>query len=254
MGVATSCPSCRCDTVAEKEVPESVVAQAVLNSSDGDFAQQEGDDGDSEDEKIGPIYTSHDTEAMASLQDELEAATMRQVVTFADVTFTDHRFEVQGERRDGDISPTTDAVTEDYGFYEFGPTSASDPAITITFEIKGKTSVLRIDKRPLGFTVGAQKKGWCCSGGTTTGKYVVTKVDKNRMKDVKVGMIVKKVNGAEVPEWQEGWVEFQELLRVAEKRLPEVDGACSDPQIEGVTTAVVSTVSRSASTPSLVIC
>jgi len=101
-------------------------------------------------------------------------------------------------------------------------------SLTITFELKGKTTDVKFEKRPLGFSFAAQRKGGCCSGGAETGKYVVTKVDKKGLKEVKVGMVIKRINDTEVPDKKE-WVEFQEMMALAAKPLPEEEAASPAP-------------------------
>eukprot|EP00441_Pelagodinium_beii_P046591 CAMPEP_0197622938 /NCGR_PEP_ID=MMETSP1338-20131121/3041_1 /TAXON_ID=43686 ORGANISM="Pelagodinium beii, Strain RCC1491" /NCGR_SAMPLE_ID=MMETSP1338 /ASSEMBLY_ACC=CAM_ASM_000754 /LENGTH=210 /DNA_ID=CAMNT_0043192729 /DNA_START=57 /DNA_END=689 /DNA_ORIENTATION=- len=97
--------------------------------------------------------------------------------------------------------------------------AAMGPTVTLVFEQAGKTTEVKFTKRTLGFEYGAQKAGGCCAAAPT-GKFVVTKVTNPELKDVKAGMLIKKINEEEVPATME-LGEFKEKLAVAVKTLPE---------------------------------
>merc|ERR1711972_472656 len=76
--------------------------------------------------------------------------------------------------------------------------AALSPSVVIIFEQGGKSTEVKLEKRPLGFEYGAQKAGGCCAAAPT-GKFVVTKITNKDLKDVKVGMLIKKINDEEMP-------------------------------------------------------
>ncbi|CAE8714418.1 unnamed protein product, partial [Polarella glacialis] len=73
------------------------------------------------------------------------------------------------------------------------------PHVTFTFDLNGKISEHKFVKLPPGFSHGPQAKPGCCASGDT-GKWVVSKVDPTnpQVKDVKLGMVIVKINGTEV--------------------------------------------------------
>jgi len=97
--------------------------------------------------------------------------------------------------------------------------AAAGPSVVIIFEQGGKSTEVKLEKRPLGFEYGAQKAGGCCAAAPT-GKFVVTKITNKDLKDMKVGMLIKKINDEEVPATME-LGEFKEKIEMAAKTLPE---------------------------------
>eukprot|EP00933_Yihiella_yeosuensis_P059587 TRINITY_DN6104_c0_g1_i4.p1 TRINITY_DN6104_c0_g1~~TRINITY_DN6104_c0_g1_i4.p1 ORF type:complete len:283 (-),score=135.36 TRINITY_DN6104_c0_g1_i4:187-1035(-) len=104
---------------------------------------------------------------------------------------------------------------------------AQELSLSITFELKGKLTEVKFAQKPLRFSFAPQKKGGCCAAKGETGKYVVTKVSKDQ-KEVKVGMVFKKINDTEVPDKIE-WVEFQELMALGAKPLPDAEAEAPAP-------------------------
>eukprot|EP00933_Yihiella_yeosuensis_P059589 TRINITY_DN6104_c0_g1_i6.p1 TRINITY_DN6104_c0_g1~~TRINITY_DN6104_c0_g1_i6.p1 ORF type:complete len:297 (-),score=130.05 TRINITY_DN6104_c0_g1_i6:253-1143(-) len=108
-------------------------------------------------------------------------------------------------------------------------TAATVPgSLSITFELKGKLTEVKFTKRPIGFSFAPQKKGGCCAGKGETGKYVVSKIVSKDLKDVKVGMVIKKINDTEVTNKTE-WVEFQEMMAIGAKPLEEAEAKAPAP-------------------------
>lgn len=94
--------------------------------------------------------------------------------------------------------------------------------LELTFVSGDQTIVAKLQKMPLGLDFGPQRKGSCCAC-STTGKFIVTKVDSSNpaLQNVKAGMLVSKINGEDLPADME-FNEFKERLQTATKGLIRV--------------------------------
>jgi len=92
------------------------------------------------------------------------------------------------------------------------------PSLIMTFEYKGKTVEQKWENRPIGIELGAKPAG-CCSG-SPPGKFVVKKVVDANLKDIKVGMLIQKLDGQDVKPATE-WPEFKAMLDSKLQALPE---------------------------------
>jgi len=103
----------------------------------------------------------------------------------------------------------------------------------VTFEAKGtgKETELVFDTRPLPFNCKAESKSkWCCAG--KSGRFAVQKVDPKKAEqyyDLKPGMLIKKLDGTELP-IDLDWPEFQELLTTKTSQLKETASAEQPPR------------------------
>merc|ERR1712137_581944 len=84
---------------------------------------------------------------------------------------------------------------------------------------------VKFDKRfnsmqPLGFAYGFADPPGCCTSAKP-GKYKVTKVTNKDLTDVKVDMLIKKINGDVVTEKMEIG-ELRQMIDAAVKTLPEL--------------------------------
>eukprot|EP00441_Pelagodinium_beii_P039812 CAMPEP_0197648404 /NCGR_PEP_ID=MMETSP1338-20131121/27733_1 /TAXON_ID=43686 ORGANISM="Pelagodinium beii, Strain RCC1491" /NCGR_SAMPLE_ID=MMETSP1338 /ASSEMBLY_ACC=CAM_ASM_000754 /LENGTH=210 /DNA_ID=CAMNT_0043222393 /DNA_START=66 /DNA_END=698 /DNA_ORIENTATION=+ len=148
---------------------------------------------------------------------------IKEAVTTAAETVQETVTGVVEDAKSGKLQEDLQTAATDAGAALSGVTAAAaeamGPSVTLVFEQAGKTTEVKFTKRTLGFEYGAQKAGGCCAAAPT-GKFVVTKVTNPELKDVKVGMLIKKINEEEVPATME-LGEFKEKLTVAVKTLPE---------------------------------
>lgn len=102
-------------------------------------------------------------------------------------------------------------------------TASTEPppsqSLVVVFEQGGKQTDVKIEKRPLGFEVTEARKGGCCIAAPS-GKFAVAKVTNADLKDVKVGMVIKKIGDQDVTASRD-LAELKEILASAEKTLPE---------------------------------
>lgn len=121
-------------------------------------------------------------------------------------------------------TPADSAKEVDAADEVVGPDAAPPKVVpvTITFQQASKTLEVQFEKQNLGFHYRAQHKGSCCTGQKPTGKFVVAKVDAKNLalKDLKVGMLITKVNGKEIPA-NTDYNAFHALVTTAAKDLPE---------------------------------
>eukprot|EP00931_Biecheleriopsis_adriatica_P030947 TRINITY_DN18183_c0_g3_i1.p1 TRINITY_DN18183_c0_g3~~TRINITY_DN18183_c0_g3_i1.p1 ORF type:complete len:374 (+),score=78.21 TRINITY_DN18183_c0_g3_i1:82-1203(+) len=96
--------------------------------------------------------------------------------------------------------------------------SASAKSLIVTFEFQGKTFEQKWEHRPLGLELGAAPPSGCCSGAPP-GKFVVTKVSDANLKNIKVGALVKQVDGEDVKPLME-WPDFKAMLGSKLEALP----------------------------------
>lgn len=114
----------------------------------------------------------------------------------------------------------------------------ADPRkLVVTFEAKGtgKETELVFDTQPLPFNCKAESKG-CCAG--KSGRFAIKKVDQKKAEqyyDLKPGMLIKKLDGTELP-IDLDWPEFQKLLATKTSQLKEKASA-EEPRREAVVTA-----------------
>eukprot|EP00440_Ansanella_granifera_P049396 gb/GFBE01053524.1/.p1 GENE.gb/GFBE01053524.1/~~gb/GFBE01053524.1/.p1 ORF type:complete len:218 (+),score=99.74 gb/GFBE01053524.1/:1-654(+) len=96
--------------------------------------------------------------------------------------------------------------------------------LNVTFQAAtGKETEIVFKTKPLPFTCKPQAKGGCCASGTT-GKFVIAKIEAAKAKeyyDLKPGMIIKKIDGAELVADQD-FQEFQKALADKVNELPAV--------------------------------
>jgi len=117
--------------------------------------------------------------------------------------------------------------------------------LVVTFEAKGagKETEFVFDTQPLPFDCKAESKCFCAG---KSGRFAVNKVDPKRAQqyyDLKPGMLIKKLDGAELP-IDLDWPEFQKLLATRTKQMKE---AASEPPKEAAAEAPKETAEEATS-------
>eukprot|EP00933_Yihiella_yeosuensis_P053418 TRINITY_DN5164_c0_g6_i1.p2 TRINITY_DN5164_c0_g6~~TRINITY_DN5164_c0_g6_i1.p2 ORF type:complete len:227 (-),score=68.71 TRINITY_DN5164_c0_g6_i1:86-766(-) len=95
------------------------------------------------------------------------------------------------------------------------------PVFILTVELNNETHDVKFEQRPLGFTYAPESKpgGGCCGGKKPTGRFIIARLDKP-LQEIKVGMIIRKINGVEVAPDTE-FADLQAQMLAAAKVLPE---------------------------------
>eukprot|EP00933_Yihiella_yeosuensis_P051776 TRINITY_DN4974_c0_g1_i10.p1 TRINITY_DN4974_c0_g1~~TRINITY_DN4974_c0_g1_i10.p1 ORF type:complete len:324 (+),score=154.94 TRINITY_DN4974_c0_g1_i10:113-1084(+) len=227
MGNATSC---NCESVLNKDVAEITQngmseAESLFNAA-GDAMAEATETGE---KLIGDVKSGKAAEdikeavqaAVEKVEEKIEDAKSGKLTEDVKEAVQEAVQSVQ-VAVEGAAATVQEEVKEAVAAVEGTAEPAVAPSMTVTFELKGKTTEVKFERRPLGFAFGPQKKTGCCSGGGETGKFIVLKIESKDLKDVKAGMIIKKINNVEIPDKKE-WVELQELMAVSAKALPQAE-------------------------------